>query len=343
MALLIISGPEKAGKSSLVERLRTRWQRGPVTVRHWGRIPDSHNGGPAHLVYLEPLKQDIEASLREPNALFIWDRGWACEAVYSQIMSRPNRELGGDWWLSDFLFTRMVLAAGAVCLTVLGPPADVLRSRRTPDDNKIDPHIERGAYASYAREFGWNVIAQEFFIYPNGLYGDTFDGRGLEVLLMPELERRAFLASTYSVPPPIYGGPLLPKVIICGECAPPDGGWERTGGKHYGPFLSKYTSRFARCIHNPSQVGWTNAITLVDSRMHLRDLDPAGQAHIIAAGDIAHKFARDCGYSRDHILEIPHPGSLYRWGKMRDRIPYVEQEVTDLIATASLGASRLAT
>lgn len=141
---IYVDGPEKAGKTTLVNRLV---ERHGFIRRHWSKGPDA--------IYAKPLAEDLEAVAQ--GARIIWDRGWAAESVYSRLLNRPSR-VAHDPWLAEWLHGRAAQAAG-LRLMMLGPSARALRGLREADDLPVSPWEERRAFANYGRLFGYHTIA----------------------------------------------------------------------------------------------------------------------------------------------------------------------------------------
>lgn len=138
----MIDGPEKAGKSTLVEALCLR----RAYVRKWTgpAVPDDNE-------YLVPLQIDAKS-----QRVVVWDRGWASEVVYGQLLKQPRR-LAGDWQTAELLYGRMA----EIAIMLLGPDVETLKRLRDNTDLPIDPAIERQAFARYGQLAGWIVLENE--------------------------------------------------------------------------------------------------------------------------------------------------------------------------------------
>ena len=142
MTVIMIDGPEKAGKSTLVEALHLRG----AYVRKWTgpAVPDDSE-------YFIPLQIDAKS-----QRIVVWDRGWASEVVYGQLLEQPRR-LAGDWQRAELLYGRLI----EVAVMLLGPNVETLKRLRDSTDLPIDPSAERRAFAHYGQLAGWIVLENE--------------------------------------------------------------------------------------------------------------------------------------------------------------------------------------
>src|SRR3989304_2111146 len=105
MSVIVFDGPEKAGKSTIIEALRQYAKSTKffdrVYVRHWGPV------SPDDRVYAHELSQDSTCF----NELVIWDRCWPSEYVYGNLLGRSRRGTG-DPWLLEWLHGRAVQSNG---------------------------------------------------------------------------------------------------------------------------------------------------------------------------------------------------------------------------------------
>ncbi len=143
MPVILIEGPEKAGKSTLVRALvdkipnaKTRKFTGPMQGDE----------------YFEALVEDTTPSLFP--MITIWDRGWASEWIYSWILERPS-ELSAD--KVEFL-NQILIGTGGIGVVLLGPDTETLVKNRDETDLDVDPRGERVYFEGYAHdEPGWLV------------------------------------------------------------------------------------------------------------------------------------------------------------------------------------------
>lgn len=146
--LLVIDGPEKAGKTTLIEALRTRVILGgaETTVRKWGKLDDGKWA--VDEVYGVALDED-EAK----PGLVIWDRSWASETVYGQLLNR-DRRLAADPDLGDKLYGRRV----KLKVILGGPSPAIMAGDRDAEDLPVAPAQEQEAFVAYGRRYGWHII-----------------------------------------------------------------------------------------------------------------------------------------------------------------------------------------
>lgn len=151
MPLLIVDGPEAAGKTTLIRELVKAWN-GEVKQRQWGPVI-------SWTTYVKPLETDVEAA-KDPTKLIIWDRSWASEWAYDILLSRGR----------GTRLTKLAKLEGKVDqvhgskIMVTAPPI-VLRERRakrTLDGGKPDlpvhPAHESRLFGVYADMNGWMLL-----------------------------------------------------------------------------------------------------------------------------------------------------------------------------------------
>lgn len=148
--IVIIDGPEAAGKTTLITDL---WKRVPdLKVRHWGLIESWHE-------YESPLAKDI----REGGPI-VWDRSWAAEVCYNDLMKRGRKISEGE---IDERLEAVVKNAGGLRIMLL-PPVPVLEARRLirraageTDDLDCEPARERFRFVKYAKVHGWTMLQRD--------------------------------------------------------------------------------------------------------------------------------------------------------------------------------------
>lgn len=304
MPVIIIDGPEKAGKTTLINELvKELLERGiPAERVHWGPVsPDDR----VYSVVLEPQCQDL-------GKVWVWDRGWPSEHVYGRLLGR-DRRLSNDPWLGEWLHGRAVQVSG-VRVILAGPHSSILERLRDDADLPVVPTLERQAYIEYGRRFGWTVLH------------DTTHTResvrqSIDTILAELFSKETYAYKRWS--PPNFAGPLNAEVVVVGEKLSDKhtaGGWL--------PFTSYFTTLFGREFGDDAfKVLWTNASTY-DPQL-LRDKEV-----IIACGRIATDWCRReiKGGSSQKIVNIPHPSYLYRFNneKARQQLEYARQVVQSL-------------
>ena len=146
--IIVIDGPEKAGKTTLIRALVDALPAMDFTVRtrKWGPTEiDDREYSPA-------IQEDIEW-----EGVTIWDRGWPSEAVYGELLQRDKR-LAGNPWLGEWIHSRAMMPWGARVI-LLGPGNN--GELRDETDLPVDPTLERDTFEFYGSMFGWTVIANE--------------------------------------------------------------------------------------------------------------------------------------------------------------------------------------
>jgi len=304
MPVIIIDGPEKAGKTTLINELvRSLVDKGiPAERVHWGPVsPDDR----VYSVVLQPQCQDL-------GKVWVWDRGWPSEHVYGKLLGRDHRG-ATDPWLLEWLHGRAVQVNG-VRVILTGPHSSILERLRTDDDLSVVPSIERQAYIKYGEAFGWDMIH-------NNTHTQESLNASIKYIECKLFSQESFAYKQWS--PPKFAGPPDAKVVIVGEKLsdkPIAGGWL--------PFTSYFTTLLGRDFGDYAfKVLWTNAA----------DCDPQllrNKETIIACGRIAADWCRReiKGGSGQKIINIPHPSYLYRFHneKSRQQLEYVRQAIQSL-------------
>lgn len=298
MPLVVIDGPEKAGKSTLAALLAREHG---AEVRHFGAEPSA--GFLYDLVFARALIED----LAKPH-LVVYDRSWASEVVYGSYYHR-RRRLVADPWLGEWLYGRVAATLG-VRLVLLGPPAEALHRLRSPDDHDIPAGMERVLFAGYAQRWGWEAAER-----PD-------DPEWLPWIAASLAARAHKKAAAVPLPPVHYVGPPEPRVLIVGESK---NAWGQFPGA-FAPFTSWYTTRFGRLFGREAlDFGWTNADVLTDEA-----LASMNRPLVIACGTVAQRRLAGLAGELD-IVPAPHPSWFYRWGAARTSVPITESRLLDSV------------
>lgn len=152
MPIVIIDGPEAAGKSTIIGALLAEW--GSLSqYRHWGPRD-------SWLEYCGPLFEDIKICEENPQILVVWSRCWASRTVYNKLLDQGQilplaitREL-------DDIVTRSGGFLGMVT-----SPVNVLLQRRldriesgAKKDHQLDVSQELAEFQRYGRGRGWTML-----------------------------------------------------------------------------------------------------------------------------------------------------------------------------------------
>lgn len=304
MPVIMIDGPEKAGKTTLISELvdQLHINVGAAAERvHWGPVfPDDR----AYSKTLCEHSQDL-------SKVWVWDRGWPSEYVYGTLLHRDRRG-SNDPWLLEWLHGRAVQVNGVRAM-VLGPDPKTHMNIRDETDLPVNPTDERDMYKAYAKVFGWTII--------DNIFGQWSVSQSINTILAELFSKEIYRSEQWS--PPKFAGPPDAKVVVIGEKLsgrPVIGGWL--------PFTSYFTTLLGRDFGDDAfKVLWTN-IADCDPRL-LRDKEV-----IIACGRIASDWCRRefKGGSSQKIINIPHPSYLYRFNneKARQQLKYVRQVIQSL-------------
>lgn len=276
MSIFVFDGPEKAGKSTLIDAfVRRAYPTGKFILHRWGPVePDDR-------VYAPVLRDDLVVK-RHPS---IWDRSWVSEHVYASLLSR-DRRLRGDPWLGEWLHGRAVYTNGIGIIVTAD--TETLKHRRDSSDLPVDPSLEKRMFEGYANRFGWLVV------------NPTRDGVDESIRQITEdLSRTAF--SLHSFDAPAFAGRPNSPVLVVGEArnirSRFPGSWL--------PFTSVNTIRFARFFGDDAlKWGWTNSNDVTDEML-------VGKQVVVCVGK--HAFRAVPSTFSGAVLHIPHPAHEFRW------------------------------
>jgi len=279
MPLIVLDGPEKAGKTTIAQAIVAKHG---GRIRHWGKIePDDR-------VYADDLMDDCQRVMLH-NETIVWDRSWAAEHVYGKMLNR-DRRLSHDAWLGEWLHGRAVQTVGVRCM-VIGPSVDVLRRLRTDDDLPVDPREERDRFFMYGRYFNWLIVSNH---YPGGSVE-----RMAEHIWSVAADNHAIAGGT---PPRYCGMNKAPVVFIgdqSGERGHYPGGWL--------PLTQSPGIEFGRMVPYSLQAGYayTGAV-LPQSLRHAQTL--------VALGERAARWAKHhVAGPNQKIIRIAHPAFAFRY------------------------------
>lgn len=286
MSVIIIDGPEKAGKTTTIAALKKALSKNfSVEIVKWGPVkPDDR-------VYSDLLKEH-SATIHH---VAIWDRGWPSEYVYGKLLGRKDHRMSEDPWLGAWLHDRAVQANG-LRVMMLGPSIEKLSKLRDNSDLEVSPEKEVELYREYAMRFGWKIL--------EGYKHSKTDLQSNVLSIIQDLN--AIYASIQNQPvPPNWAGPQDAEVVVVGNTLsdkPVPGGWL--------PFTSRMTTMFARSLGDKAiKLAWTN----------VRDCNPAylrDRKVIISCGNVSHLWIRNYVANKEtnqKILYIPHPSYLFRF------------------------------
>jgi hypothetical protein len=291
MRLLVVDGPEKAGKTTFIQAFLEYCAKGGVraTAFHWGNPgPEFHS-----FCYTEPLAQIYS---NQSNEIVVWDRSWASEVVYPALLPslrRKGRVFWDDKWLAAWSYDRAMANIG-VRLMLLGPSVDELRKWRDNTDHPCDPGAERQAFQEYGSYAGW-------IVFPN-LHSEQYVRHLCEGVWM-----RLHMKQDIHLSVPEWAGPFNAKVIFIGESR------NEKLPKAWLPFTSSYTTNFGRAFGADAlKYGWTNANHVRANDGFFREF-LKGKI-VVACGTVAQDLCKEMGVD---YLEMLHPAYGFRWGQAK--------------------------
>ena len=279
MPLIIVDGPEKAGKTTLVQHLADTSN--AVTRKFYGAAdPDDR-------VYMEQLAYDMD--LVANGRIVVWDRSWASEVVYGRLLGQ-DRRIAGDAWLARWLYGRCAEACGTRVM-LLGPGDEELEALRDDTDLPVPVGEERLAFRGYA-------LVNEWWVFQN-----RHTAGELGVLAKRILNAAVSRDDTNRLPP-TWAGPLSAEVVFVGQ--------DRKGAAGIGawlPFSSRLTTTLAREYEaaggNPFSAAWTNSSECPPQSLR-------GAEVVVACGDIAQRWVRH-HVNHPNVVDLRHPSWLYRY------------------------------
>lgn len=230
--IIVFDGPEKAGKSTLVQALYARL----VASGYQARIRKfTERAQPDDRVYAEPMAWD---TMRD-DIITLWDRSWASEYVYGTLLGQ-DRRLSYDPFLGDWLYGRAAQTCG-LRVMVHSPVAE-MAARRDATDLPVGPLEERGAFTKLATENQWLILENRY----------THESLQANVnYLMDYVKEWEMRRQSKPFYPPQYTGPLSPRVLIVGDLdkRPLPGGWL--------PFSGVYGIMLGRRLSNLKMLEYT--------------------------------------------------------------------------------------
>jgi hypothetical protein len=154
MPLLVVDGPEKAGKTTLLNEIIGQWGY-DSRVRGWSG-PANDRYDTRNLVALAEDRADAEG-----GDLVGWSRSWASEHVYGTLLGRSSSMEVSDAYLGEWLYGRAVQSCG---LRVMLLPADSAEAniRKDSTDHPINSRIESAAFRAYADQMGWLTLTNDY-------------------------------------------------------------------------------------------------------------------------------------------------------------------------------------
>jgi len=151
---IVFDGPEKAGKTTLINETQSMLTRAgyEVKVRHWGKVSSDTE-------YARTLMNDLSEA-RHPSCIIIWDRSWASEEIYAGLLHRQRRArfLPG---YCEWLYGRAVDLFGGMKF-MLAPDIHKSISKRSDDDLPVNPYEENSAFINYSTSHGWYPLVNSF-------------------------------------------------------------------------------------------------------------------------------------------------------------------------------------
>ena len=274
--IVIFDGPEKAGKSTLIDGVHRELHRLGIdsTVRKWGPV------SPDDRVYLPYVKSDAVS-----DTVVLWDRSWCSEYAYATLLKR-DRRLKDDPWLGEWLYGR----ASAIKYMLLPETVQNIQLRDS-SDLPVSPLEEIKIFFKYADDYGWHKLYNTYTLsdLSVNIWRVVNDVKNLKDYVNP-----------FFNPPKCVGLPISPVIFIGekrNESGSYPGGWL--------PFTSPNTMKYGRLLGSKAMVYvWTN-VGDVDAKEVVKS------KIIITCGKKAYRWANKIGVNT--VIALPHPSWLYRF------------------------------
>lgn len=153
---IIIEGPEKAGKTTLIDLVLRgfkpeRTQRIHIHHRE-SEEPGSLGDGFGYLYR-------FVSGLDSPE-IVTWDRGWISENVYGNLLE-DGRHLAKDPFKSEWFYGRALQGRGGK-FVLLPDDRRILASLRDSSDIPVDPIEEFTAFERFADYWGYDVLYNNY-------------------------------------------------------------------------------------------------------------------------------------------------------------------------------------
>lgn len=145
--LILVDGPEKAGKTTLVNYLNTTLQ----CVGYETEVVHQGPWTPDDRIIAGMVKQHSQDRM-----VHIWDRGWPSEEVYASLLGR-NRRARHNAFLMEWLHGR----ATPYKYILLPNDGNQLISRRDSSDLPVNVFDEIEEYKKY-EDYGYRVLTNDY-------------------------------------------------------------------------------------------------------------------------------------------------------------------------------------
>lgn len=153
MPLVIIDGPEAAGKTTIIDALLEEWGE-PSMYRHWGPRD-------SWLEYCQPLFDDLKRCRENPTELIVWSRSWASRTIYNKLLNQGQSVPSCVTSELD----KIVIRSGGFLGMVTAPVVTLLNRRLQriaagdpKQDHQLDVGKELAEFQKYGRFRGWNML-----------------------------------------------------------------------------------------------------------------------------------------------------------------------------------------
>jgi hypothetical protein len=191
LMIISIEGPEKAGKSTLVEEILTGFEPDMSRV-----VKQSGRDGKDGFGYLH----DFIAGL-DSNTVDVWDRAWIGEYVYGRLLGQ-DRLFTTDPFLCEWIYGRLLEGRGGKFVLLPVNPFK-LAELRDETDLPVNPIAEYDTFKNYAATWGYTVLENDYV--------------GDEILYNAIDARRSVFVDVHKSPSTAYVGSRQPNLTFVGN------------------------------------------------------------------------------------------------------------------------------
>lgn len=154
MPIVILDGPEAAGKSTLIDALVDEWGENHM-VRHWGPRR-------SWLEYCQPLFEDLQYCEDHPQWLVVWSRSWISRMVYNKLLAQGQIVPPAVTMELD----NIVVNSGGLLVLVTAPVMTLSERRRRrleegghKPDHPLEPGRELSEFQAVTRRRKWRTFS----------------------------------------------------------------------------------------------------------------------------------------------------------------------------------------
>lgn len=250
--IISIEGPEKAGKTTLVERTLANFEPDKSQlIKCSGR--DAQNG----LGYLPEFLSGLDS-----DSIQVWDRAWIGEAIYGELL-QDGRAFADDPFMGEWIYGRALAGRGGKFILLPEDPKR-LRSLRDKTDLPVSPIAEYSLFRDYAEEWGYEILWNDYT--ETGLAANSLK------------TRRSPFVGVHKVDSRLYIGSHNPIYTFVGESSQQ---WDFS----HRPFMNQWAAEYFRAFGDSAILDFGYAS--LKGCQELQDAEPNLFKRIITVGSEA--------------------------------------------------------